>query len=124
MMKSICICFSPKSGRSDTSSFPEVMVALYLNISYTNICRIMCIFNVCMKSFILLDIISLSYCFFVSSVGEYHWLCLHTINIYILHGKPIIVPVLYNVLYVLSLCYEQSPHRQLYIETSIGCSCV
>ena len=56
-------------------------------------------------------------------MGEYHWLCLHTINIYILHGKPIIVPVLYNVLYVLSLCYEQSPHRQLYIETSTGCSC-
>ena len=24
----------------------------------------------------------------------------------------------------LSLCYEQSPHRQLYIETSTGCSCV
>ena len=28
------------------------------------------------------------------------------------------------VLYFLSLCYEQSPHRQLYIETSAGCSCV
>ena len=42
------------------SSFLEVMVALYLNISYTDICRITCIYNVCMKSFILLDIISLS----------------------------------------------------------------
>ena len=28
------------------------------------------------------------------------------------------------VLYFMSLCYEQSPHRQLYIETSTGCSCV
>ena len=28
------------------------------------------------------------------------------------------------VLYNLSLCCEQSPHRQLYIETSTGCSCV
>ena len=32
--------------------------------------------------------------------------------------------MLTNVLYILSLCYEQSPHRQLYIETSTGCSCV
>ena len=29
-----------------------------------------------------------------------------------------------TVLYFLSLYYEQSPHRQLYIETSTGCSCV
>ena len=28
------------------------------------------------------------------------------------------------VLYFLSLYCEQSPHRQLYIETSTGCSCV
>ena len=28
------------------------------------------------------------------------------------------------VLYILSLCCEQSPHRQLYLETSTGCSCV
>ena len=32
--------------------------------------------------------------------------------------------MLTTVLYNLSLCYEQSPHRQLYIETSTGCSCV
>ena len=32
--------------------------------------------------------------------------------------------MLVNVLYILSLCYEQSPHRQLFIVTSIGCSCV
>ena len=29
-----------------------------------------------------------------------------------------------TVPYFLSLCYEQSPHRQLYIETSAGFSCV
>ena len=29
-----------------------------------------------------------------------------------------------TVLYFLSLCYEQSPHRQLFIETSAGCSCM
>ena len=29
-----------------------------------------------------------------------------------------------TVLYFLSWCYEQSPHRQLYIETFAGCSCV
>ena len=29
-----------------------------------------------------------------------------------------------NVLYSLSLCCVQSPHRQLFIETSAGCSCV
>ena len=29
-----------------------------------------------------------------------------------------------SVLYLLSLCYEQGPHRQLFIETSTGCSCV
>ena len=29
-----------------------------------------------------------------------------------------------TVLYFLSLCYEQSPHRQLFIETSVGYSCV
>ena len=28
------------------------------------------------------------------------------------------------VLYFLSLCYEQSLHRQQYIESSTGCSCV
>ena len=28
------------------------------------------------------------------------------------------------VLYFLSFCYEQSPHRQLNIEASTGCSCV
>ena len=28
------------------------------------------------------------------------------------------------VLYILSLCCEQSLHRQLYLETSTGCSCV
>ena len=33
MMKSIHVCFSPKTGRSDTTSFPEVTVALYQNIS-------------------------------------------------------------------------------------------
>ena len=32
--------------------------------------------------------------------------------------------MLTTVLYNLSLYYEQSPHRQLYIETSAGCSCV
>ena len=32
--------------------------------------------------------------------------------------------MLANVLFSLSLCYEQSPHRQLFIETSTGCSCV
>ena len=32
--------------------------------------------------------------------------------------------MLATVLYFLSLCCEQSPHRQLYIETSTGCSCV
>ena len=53
------IGFNQNMGR-DTSSFLEVTVALYLNLSYTNICCIMCIYNVCMKSFILLDIISLS----------------------------------------------------------------
>ena len=47
MMKSILVCFSPKTGRSDTTSFPEVTVALYLNISFTDIYRIMCIYNVC-----------------------------------------------------------------------------
>ena len=66
----------------------------------------------------------LLHCFFVGSVREYHWVSLHIINIYILHGKPIIALVLYTVLYLLSLCYEQSPHRQLFIETSAGCSCV
>ena len=29
-----------------------------------------------------------------------------------------------TVLYLVYLCYEQSPHRLLNIETSIGCSCV
>ena len=29
-----------------------------------------------------------------------------------------------TVLYFLSLCYEQSPHRQLFIDSSAGCSCV
>ena len=29
-----------------------------------------------------------------------------------------------TVLYSLSLCYEQSLHRQLFIDTSVGCSCV
>ena len=33
---------------ADTSSFPEVTIALYLNISYTNLCHITCIYNVCM----------------------------------------------------------------------------
>ena len=32
--------------------------------------------------------------------------------------------MLTTVLYNLSLYYEQGPHRQLYIETSTGCSCV
>ena len=32
--------------------------------------------------------------------------------------------MLATVLYFLSLCCEQSPHRQLYIETPTGCSCV
>ena len=32
--------------------------------------------------------------------------------------------MLATVLYFLPLCYEQSPNRQLYIETSAGCSCV
>ena len=32
--------------------------------------------------------------------------------------------MLATVLYLLSLCCEQSPRRQLYIETSAGCSCV
>ena len=43
MMKSILVCFSPKTGRSDMTSFPEVTVALYHNISYTDIYRIKCI---------------------------------------------------------------------------------
>ena len=72
----------------------------------------------------LLVIFSLSYCFFVGGVREYHWIILHTINICFLHGKPVITLVLYTVLYFLSMCYEQSPHRQLFIETSTGCSCV
>ena len=29
-----------------------------------------------------------------------------------------------TVLYSLSLYYEQSPHRQLFIDSSAGCSCV
>ena len=45
---------------------------------------------------------------------------LHTINICFLYEEP----MLNVVLYFLSLYCEQSPHRQLYIETSIGCSCV
>ena len=45
---------------------------------------------------------------------------LHTINICFLHEEP----MLNVVLYLLSLYCEQSPHRQLYIETSTGCSCV
>ena len=32
--------------------------------------------------------------------------------------------VLYSVLYFLFLCCERSPHWQLFIETSPGCSCV
>ena len=32
--------------------------------------------------------------------------------------------MLATVLYILSSCQEQSPHRQLYIEISAGCSCV
>ena len=32
MKKSIHICFSPKKGRSDMASFPEVMIVLYQNI--------------------------------------------------------------------------------------------
>ena len=44
----------------------------------------------------------------------------HTINICFLHEEP--MPTI--VLYFLSLCCEQSPQRQLFIETSTGCSCV
>ena len=77
-----------------------------------------------MYSLILLVNFSLSYYFFVSYVGEYHWVCIYTINIYILHDRPMLVLVLYIVLYSPSLCYEQCPHRQLFLETSIGCSCV
>ena len=47
----------------------------------------------------LLDIFSLSHYFFVGSVKGYHWMPLHTINIYFLHGRPIITLVLYNVLF-------------------------
>ena len=32
--------------------------------------------------------------------------------------------MLATVLYFVSLCCEQNPHRQLYIETSTVCSCV
>ena len=75
-------------------------------------------------SLIVLVNFSLSYYFFVSYVGEYHKVCIYTINIYILHDRPMLVLDLYIVLYSSSLCYEQCPHRQLFSETSIGCSCV
>ena len=127
MKKSIHIGFSPEKGRSETSSFLEATIALYQNI-YMDVIyqKVIITYHriMYMYSLVLLVIISLFYCFFVSSVGKYHWVCLHTINIYILHDKPIPVLVLYIVLYSLSLCYEQSLHRQLFIETSIGCSCV
>ena len=35
-----------------------------------------------------------------------------------------VVIVLYTELCFQSLCYEQSPYRQLFIESSAGCSCV
>ena len=47
MMKSIHVCFSPKTGMSDKTLFPEVTVALYQNISYTDIYHITCVYNVC-----------------------------------------------------------------------------
>ena len=77
------------------------------------------VYYVCNLSFHWIPFLLL-HCFFVGSVKEYHWISLHTINIYFLHEEPMLV----NVLYILSLCYEQSPHRLLMIETSAGCSCV
>ena len=111
----------------DMSSFPEVMTALYQNIyrCYMQKINVYCITMsyICNLSFYWISFLCLIVSFLVVW-GEYHWICLHTINICILHGKPMIVLVLYTVLYLLSLCYEQSLHRQLFIETSTGCSCV
>ena len=67
-----------------------------------------------------MDTISLLHCFLVGSVRGWHWTSLHTINICFLHEEP--MPV--TVLYFLSLCCEQRPHRQLFIDSSAGCSCV
>ena len=120
--KYIYICFSLKTGRSD--------MTLWLDIMY--ICK-----NIIRNDISIVSIVTVWYCYNCAS----HWIQFYLFTYFLVglcegialdshtHNQLFLPtcyyrPMLTAVLYLLYLFQEQSPHRLINIETSVGWSCV